>query len=1337
MPTLNIEGRRVKVDDGFMSMSPEEQNATVDEIAGQLGVQAVQGTPETAEQEGSGIALNTTAGINEGIYGTLGAPVDLSRWIINKGIEGANYVTGSEMPTIPSDSFGGSESISNMFGAVGVPEPEDIVAGTTAERIARGTGQGIGYSIAPEAAIGGLSKVGALSPKIAETAGKIFGRGASVGETTGNMVVGATSGAGATGAMEATPDEYDALSGVAGGLAAGVGGAVLAGVPAMLRSAKDVAVDAASPLYTSGRERLAAKQIADEATDIGAVKSAISEPVEDLVPGSKPTTFQVTGDMGLGGMERGAQVKRPDLFQTRRSEQNAARVSAMEGVQTEGAPETVATAARRFVKSVEDQAQAAYDDVVKTSTASADDTTAKAAARAESIATAAREELDTAIELARANADTMTDDAFAEAERNIAALRQRAIDAETNARSLIDRMGTGETPRASGDAMRGSLEDARAAAKAAERTLWSAVDPDGTLALPAQNTRQRAAEVISELPASAKPPSGEEAAILDVARSYDEVIPFNELTALQSRIKAELRAEKMANGESPAYRRLSMLNAATEADIEAAVAGKMQQEAQAVARGEMAEADTLASILGREAQSWYEKRNATARLGQDTATGTGADASVGQGRVSSASGAEVSRNRGLRGSSRDTGVQKTGLEPNFDPSASERLKTARTATRERVETFDNKTLGPVRRRPTSTSPYDMPSEVVPRKIFFPRPESAAAIDRYRAAVGRETADQQISQYAIDRLRQTALKPDGTIDARSLATFRRGHAEALRAIPELDARLADTESAAAAMAETGKALETGAKAITKEADSIAKSAEAGFGRAAKEAETLASRRIKEAEAESASAAKQASAEAGRKIAEAAKAQKAKVDEAQRGRLGQLMKLEDPQDVTRNVSSIFSRQDAIKEMRKVRSVVSGDAEAEQGLRKAIVDHITGKFVGNTEAGTSGDSLIKSDQFQTFMRNHARTLEAAGFTKDEIRSMQAIADDLRRANRSITAVKNPGGSNTAQDAFQAQKGDRASTILARVLMGAGAVGGYTQSGGIGALAGAVGGKLVSAMRAAGIETVDDIVADALLNPERARVLLSKIPSKPDEGAFAALARYYRKSVPTTAAVTADDQTGVKEMPTVSVGKTARGLPADGSATRPVNVESAKDLKAAADRVNTDPTDGQKKAGNYAKLHARVSGFDVAIENPAGSIRKGKARNGKEWEVKMPVAYGYLKGSKGADGDPIDVFVGKNLDSDRIYVIDQIVPGSNRFDEHKVIMGASSPDEARDIYIKSFSDGRGARRLGAMQPMSREKFQKWIGKSEHTEPVRWRGQKFGNADKVPLEITVPVPIK
>jgi hypothetical protein len=44
MPTLNIQGKRVTVDDSFMALTPEQQNQTVDEIAQSMGMAA--GQPE-------------------------------------------------------------------------------------------------------------------------------------------------------------------------------------------------------------------------------------------------------------------------------------------------------------------------------------------------------------------------------------------------------------------------------------------------------------------------------------------------------------------------------------------------------------------------------------------------------------------------------------------------------------------------------------------------------------------------------------------------------------------------------------------------------------------------------------------------------------------------------------------------------------------------------------------------------------------------------------------------------------------------------------------------------------------------------------------------------------------------------------------------------------------------------------------------------------------------------------------------------------------------------------------------------------------------------------------
>lgn len=187
-------------------------------------------------EDGDGILLNTTAGLNDAIYTTLGAPVDFSRWLINKGIEGTNYVTGSEIDAIPADSFGGSESISSMFGAVGVPEPKDIKAVTPGERMGRSFGEGVGYTVAPGAVVGGLGKAGALTGKALDAGTKLFGIGSAPGMLASETLIGGASGLGAQAAMEAAPDEYDAAAALGGGLAGGGIGALALNFPSLMRA---------------------------------------------------------------------------------------------------------------------------------------------------------------------------------------------------------------------------------------------------------------------------------------------------------------------------------------------------------------------------------------------------------------------------------------------------------------------------------------------------------------------------------------------------------------------------------------------------------------------------------------------------------------------------------------------------------------------------------------------------------------------------------------------------------------------------------------------------------------------------------------------------------------------------------------------------------------------------------------------------------------------------------------------------------------------------------------------------------------------------------------------
>ena len=143
---------------------------------------------------------------------------------------------------------------------------------------------------------------------------------------------------------------------------------------------------------------------------------------------------------------------------------------------------------------------------------------------------------------------------------------------------------------------------------------------------------------------------------------------------------------------------------------------------------------------------------------------------------------------------------------------------------------------------------------------------------------------------------------------------------------------------------------------------------------------------------------------------------------------------------------------------------------------------------------------------------------------------------------------------------------------------------------------------------------------------------------------------------------------------------------------------------KVNTNPSEAQKEAGNYKKGHVKINGFDVSIEQPAGSVRSGKDASGKEWSQVMNNTYGYIRGTKGVDGDHIDVFLGPDMNSDMVYVVDQVNTDGS-FDEHKVMMGFSSLEDARSAYLSNYEEGWQG--LGNITGVALDEFKKWIDSS------------------------------
>lgn len=157
---------------------------------------------------------------------------------------------------------------------------------------------------------------------------------------------------------------------------------------------------------------------------------------------------------------------------------------------------------------------------------------------------------------------------------------------------------------------------------------------------------------------------------------------------------------------------------------------------------------------------------------------------------------------------------------------------------------------------------------------------------------------------------------------------------------------------------------------------------------------------------------------------------------------------------------------------------------------------------------------------------------------------------------------------------------------------------------------------------------------------------------------------------------------------------------------IEPKEDVRSkvdeAAEQVETDPSDAQKESGNYKMGHVKFDGFDVSIENPKGSIRSGVNQEGEKWSNIMPANYGYFKNTIGADKDHIDTFMGDNMESDKVYVVDQVDPVTGKFDEHKVMMGYNSLSEARNAYNEAYDeDWKG---LGAITRTTKDGLKEWF---------------------------------
>lgn len=243
-----------------------------------------------------------------------------------------------------------------------------------------------------------------------------------------------------------------------------------------------------------------------------------------------------------------------------------------------------------------------------------------------------------------------------------------------------------------------------------------------------------------------------------------------------------------------------------------------------------------------------------------------------------------------------------------------------------------------------------------------------------------------------------------------------------------------------------------------------------------------------------------ASASEAYAQAVNIRKNALDLYQNSAIKPFLNISNAQDVTRTVGGMFEASNGVRRMSQLADTIKGNPDAQQGLRKAVADYIISKSTGTTEAGTSGIENLNASRFQTLIRNNEQTLKAAGFSDENVSLMKQIGEDMQRSQRTLSATRLPGQSNTAQDIIHnINAASQPRTTLLNKIMAMG-VSGYLYSphaAMVGA-GSAIFQHIIFSLRNAGISTAAGLVRDAINNPEFAHALMEMTPKQVGPGAY-----------------------------------------------------------------------------------------------------------------------------------------------------------------------------------------------------------------------------------------------
>lgn len=604
-------------------------------------------------------------------------------------------------------------------------------------------------------------------------------------------------------------------------------------------------------------------------------------------------------------------------------------------------------------------------------------------------------------------------------------------------------MGGYASPEAQGSNIRAAVETARKPEKAAASAPWEMLKADTSLAVnldPMFDMVKKLAGGQSPT-ASSVPGMSDAYGFIAASLKNKPTVTFQQLSDLMRDTAAMERSFKndpKIGPESPAMHLLGEFKQSLYDSIAHTVDITNAREATQVALGAMRPEETLAARL--DAETLHGAGQQTASGVADGAVASEGAAGVPGGQYPAAGGDNVSgvsgapRSGGAAGNRGVAGAPAAeALTPNLPQAAADLYAEARPKYAKYKETYRTGPVGEILQPGPSAGTYRITNADAVRRFFDGGVRTPEQVKKLAEAMGGLDKVQPIAREVLawQLRRANVIGQDGMIDATRFSRWARDNGPTLDLFPALKREFGEAGAAQSAYDATMARVAQTKKDFQKSAAAYFLSRNPNY---------------------------------------------AGLDPAQ------------------SVAQAF--RDGPQAFRAIDKMLAPNPDAAAGWKAAVTDYMTSRF-RSARPATEGADFIKSGEFRKFIDQNRESLKAV-YGGQGLNRLEAVEGELRRQAYSAQAGT---GSPTTQYLIGAKgenlvPGDAGQTTLLALIGAELAQGAAGAAGGMAPVAGAaaatMAGNKFKSLRQHGIDSMNALVMEALLNPHFAKVAMQKVPAQ-----------------------------------------------------------------------------------------------------------------------------------------------------------------------------------------------------------------------------------------------------